>query len=76
MKSIVKSKVECGVDLTNRQRWMPQFLKNRTSINIMREMIMLIGLIGEAPIISKHIPNLVVTFPFWGDTNDITGRGC
>ena len=37
---------------------------------------MLIGLIGEAPIIHKYILDPAATFPFRGDTNDITGRGC
>ncbi len=55
---------------------MTQFSKNWTTINVMKEMIMLIGLIGEAPIIHKYILDPAATFPFRGDTNDITGRGC
>jgi hypothetical protein len=36
VKSIVESKVESGVDLVERQSWVPQFSKDGTTVNIMK----------------------------------------
>jgi len=73
VKSFIESEVEYRANLIDRRRRMPQFLKYRTAINIMKEIIMLIRFIREAPNISKYISDPAATFPFRGDTNDITG---
>jgi hypothetical protein len=36
VKSVVASKVESGVNLVERRSWVPQFLKDGTTINIMK----------------------------------------
>jgi hypothetical protein len=36
VKSFVKSEVESGVDLVKRRSWVPKFLKDGTTVNIMK----------------------------------------
>jgi hypothetical protein len=36
VKSVVESEVESGVNLVERWSWVPQFLKDGTTINIMK----------------------------------------
>ncbi len=36
VKSVIKSEVKSGVDLIKRRSWVPQFLKDGTTINIMK----------------------------------------
>ena len=77
MKSFIEGEVECGVNLIERRRWMPQSSKYRTTIDIIKEIIMHVGLIRETLVISKDLLDpAATTFPFCCDANDITGRGC
>ena len=80
MKSFIESEVKSRANLIDRRRRMPQFLKYRTAINIMKEIIMLIGLIREAPNISKYISERG-PFPFVATRmispgGGVVGRDC
>jgi hypothetical protein len=76
MKSFAEGEVKVGVNLVKWQSWMPQFLKDGTTINIVKESIILVGLVGIAPIISKDVSDPAVTFSFLGYMDDVAGREC
>ncbi len=76
VKSIVESKVESGVNLIERRSWVPQFLKDGTTINIMKKSIILVGLIGIAPIVNKDILDPAATFTLFGYMDGLANRGC
>ncbi len=55
---------------------MPQFPKNRTFFNDVKEGIVVVCLIRVSTIIHEDVFDLATTaFPFRSHANDITGRG-
>jgi hypothetical protein len=56
VKSFIKNKVERRIDLVKRRSWMPQFSEDGTTINIMEEGVIVVGEVGESPIVREYIP--------------------
>ena len=52
----IKKKVEGRIGLVERRSWMPQFSKDGTTINIVEEVVIVVGEVRESSIVREYIP--------------------
>ena len=75
MEGFIEGESERGVVLIERRSRVPQLTKDRTTIDVVQEDVVIISQIRETPVVSKDVLNLAATaLAFHGHTNDIIGR--
>ncbi len=75
MEGFIKGESERGVVLIERRSRVPQLTKDRTTIDVVQEGVVIISQIRETPVVSKDVLNLAATaLAFRGHANDIAGR--
>ena len=75
MEGFIEGESESGVILIKRQSGVPQLPKDRTTIDVVQEGVVIISQIRETPVVSKDVLNLAATaLAFRGHANDIAGR--
>ena len=75
MEGFIKGETERGVVRIKRWSGMLQLSKDRATIDVVKEGVVIISQIREAPVISEDILNpAATTFAFRSNANDVTGR--
>ena len=75
MEGFIKGESERRVVRIKRWSGMLQLPKDRTTIDVVKEGVMIISQIREAPVINKDILNpAATTLAFRSNANDVTGR--
>jgi len=75
VEGFIEGESERGVVLIERRSRVPQLPKDRTTIDVVQEGVVIISQIRETPVVSKDVLNLAATaFAFLGHANDIAGR--
>jgi hypothetical protein len=75
MEGFIKGESERRVVRIKRWSGMLQLPKDRTTIDVVKEGVMIISQIREAPVINEDILNpAATTLAFRSNANDVTGR--
>ena len=75
MEGFIKGESEGGIVRIKRWSRMLQLPKDRTTIDVVKEGVVIISQIWEAPVISEDILNpTATTLAFCSNANDVTGR--